>query len=33
MIRIFKGGKPDLQTKAMFGRVGKAMKVCGVYDL
>ena len=33
MRRIFKGGKPDLQTKAMFGRVGKAMKVCGVYDL
>ena len=33
MIRIFKGGKPDLQTKAMFGRVGKAMKVCGIYDL
>ena len=33
MIKIFKGGKPDLQTKAMFGRVGKAMKVCGVYDL
>ena len=33
MRRMFKGGKPDLQTKAMFGRVGKAMKVCGVYDL
>jgi len=33
MRRIFKGGKPDLQTKAMFGRVGKAMKVCGIYDL
>ena len=33
MRRIFKGGKPDLQTKAMFGRVGKAMKVCGGYEL
>ena len=33
MRRMFKGGKPDLQTKAMFGRVGKAMKVCGGYEL
>ena len=33
MRRIFKGGKPDLKTKVMFGRVGKAMKVCGIYDL
>ena len=33
MRRIFKGGEPNWRTKAMYGRVGKAMKVCGIYDL
>ena len=33
MRRIFKGGDPTWRTKGMFNRFGKAMKVCGGYEL
>ncbi len=33
MRRIFKGGDPTWQTQGMFNRFGKAMKVCGGYEL
>ena len=31
--RIFKGGDPNWRTQGMFSRFGKAMKVCGGYEL
>ena len=33
MRRIFKGGDPTWRTRGMFNRFGKAMKVCGGYEL
>ena len=33
MRRIFKGDDPTWQTQGMFNRFGKAMKVCGGYEL
>ena len=33
MRRIFKGGDPNLKTKGVLPRMGKAMKVCGGYEL
>ena len=33
MRRIFKGAEPTWKTKGMFSRFGKAMKVCGGYEL
>ena len=33
MRRIFNGGDPNWRTKGMYERLGKAMKVCGIYDL
>ena len=33
MRRIFKGGNPNLKTRGFLPRMGKAMKVCGGYEL
>ena len=33
MRRIFKGGDPNLKTRGFLPRMGKAMKVCGGYEL
>ena len=33
MRRIFNGAEPTWKTKGMFSRFGKAMKVCGGYEL
>ena len=33
MRRIFKGDEPTWKTKGMFSRFGKALKVCGGYEL
>ena len=33
MRRIFKGGQPNLKTRGFLPRMGKAMKVCGGYEL
>jgi len=33
MRRMFKGEEPNRYTKKMVGRFGKAMKVCGLYEL